>query len=67
MLQTESQPARQLMRMYYKKTMGFAPGVLTVNFCPDTDSFTLVCTLKQGDNFSHKVGNSTCDCLRSEF
>ena len=49
LLQTENQPARQYVWMHYKKTRGFALGVLTVNFCPDTDSFTSVCTLKQGD------------------
>ena len=65
---SDGEPAsKAAYQTHYKKTTGFAPGVLTVNFCPDTDSFTLVCTLKQGDNFSHKVGNSTCDCLRSEF
>lgn len=59
---SDGEPAsKAAYRMHYKKTTGFAPGVLTVNFCPDTDSFTLVCTLKQGDNFSHKVGNSTCE------
>ena len=49
LLQTENQPARQYVWMHYKKTRGFAPGVLTVNFCPDTDSFTSICMLKQGD------------------
>ena len=47
--QTENQSAGQSVWVHYKKIKGFAPGVPTVNFCPDTDSFTLVSTLKQGD------------------